>query len=126
MLPALSARCDALAAASLNSSSPAFITRVWPTRAVKQFLEWCDERQFKLAVIEAITVATYIERLGTRASKLTIKQHLAAIRPLVRLSDHRRHFWEVNPAASVRGPRYMVKRGNPGAVIRGGTQACSI
>jgi hypothetical protein len=27
-------------------------------------------------------VATYIERLGTRASKLTIKQHLAVIRHL--------------------------------------------
>ena len=48
-------------------------------RAVKQFFDWCDERQLKLADIEAITIATYI---GTTASKPTVKQHLAAIRQL--------------------------------------------
>jgi hypothetical protein len=47
--------------------------------AVKQFFEWCEERQLKLADIEAITVATYIELIGVTASKSTVKQHLAAI-----------------------------------------------
>jgi hypothetical protein len=49
-------------------------------RAVKQFFDWCDERRLQLADIEAISVATYIEQLGTRASKSTVKQHMAAIR----------------------------------------------
>jgi hypothetical protein len=49
-------------------------------RAVKQFFDRCDERRLQLADIEAISVATYIEQLGTRASKPTVKQHMAAIR----------------------------------------------
>ncbi len=48
-------------------------------RAVKQFFDWCDDRQLELADIEAISVATYIEQLGTMTSKPTVKQHLAAI-----------------------------------------------
>jgi len=55
-------------------------------RAVKQFFDWCDERHLKLTDIEAISVATYIEQLGTQASKPTVKQPLAAIRPLLIIS----------------------------------------
>ena len=40
-------------------------------RAVKQFFDWCDERRLQLRDIEAISVATYIEQLGTQASKPT-------------------------------------------------------
>jgi integrase len=60
--------------------------------------------------IEAITVATYIEQLGTTVSKPTVKQHLAAIRQLF---DYLTTggVLEVNPAASVRGPKYVVRRG---------------
>jgi site-specific recombinase XerD len=60
--------------------------------------------------IEAITVATYIEQLGTKISKPTVKQHLAAIRQLF---DYLTTggILNVNPAASVRGPKYVVKRG---------------
>jgi integrase/recombinase XerD len=85
-------------------------TRMAYARAVKQFFDWCDERRLKLADIEAITVATYVEQLGTKASKPTVKQHLAAIRQLF---DYLTTggILEVNPAASVRGPRYVVKRG---------------
>jgi site-specific recombinase XerD len=79
-------------------------------RAVKQFFDWCDERRLKLGDIEAISVATYIEQLGTTASKPTVKQHLAAIRQLF---DYLTTggILDANPAASVRGPRYVVKRG---------------
>jgi site-specific recombinase XerC len=61
-------------------------------------------------LLRAITVATYIERLGTTASKPTVKQHLAAIR---RLFDYLTTggILEVNPAASVREPKYVIKRG---------------
>jgi site-specific recombinase XerD len=55
-------------------------------------------------------VATYVEQLGTTASKPTVKQHLAAIRQLF---DYMTTggVLEVNPAASVRGPKYVVRRG---------------
>ena len=59
-------------------------------------------------------MATYIEQLGTKASKPTVKQNLAAIRQLF---DYLTTggILEVNPVVSV---RYVVKRGqDPGAVI---------
>ncbi len=40
---------------------------------MKQFFDWCDERRPKLADMEAITAATYIEQLSTHASKPTVK-----------------------------------------------------
>jgi hypothetical protein len=46
-------------------------------RARKQFFDWCDERRLKLTDIQAISVATYIEQLGTQASKPMVKQHVA-------------------------------------------------
>ena len=55
-------------------------------------------------------VAAYIEELGRTVSKPTVKQHLATIRMLFD--------WlvvgqvvAVNPAASVRGPKYSVIEG---------------
>jgi integrase/recombinase XerD len=85
-------------------------TRMAYARAVKQFFDWCDDRRLELADIEAISVATYVEQLGTTASKPTVKQHLAAIRQLF---DYLTTggVLEVNPAASVRGPKYVVRRG---------------
>jgi integrase/recombinase XerD len=85
-------------------------TRMAYGRAVKQFFNWCDERRLELVDIEAITVATYIEQLGSTASKPTVKQHLAAIRQLF---DYLTTggILENNPAASVRGPKYVVGRG---------------
>jgi integrase/recombinase XerD len=85
-------------------------TRMAYARAVKQFFDWCDERRLKIEEIEAITVATYIEQLGTTVSKPTVKQHLAAIRQLF---DYLTTggVLDVNPAASVRGPKYVVRRG---------------
>jgi site-specific recombinase XerD len=55
-------------------------------------------------------VAAYIEHLGTEASKPTVKQHLAAIR---KLFDYLTTcgILESNPATSVRGPKYVVRRG---------------
>jgi site-specific recombinase XerD len=85
-------------------------TRMAYARAVKQFFDWCDEHRLELHEIEAVTVAAYIEQLGNQASKPTVKQHLAAIRQLF---DYLTTggILEVNPAASVRGPKYVVKRG---------------
>src|ERR1700674_5730219 len=57
-------------------------TRAAYARAVKQFFDWTDKRRLELHEIEAITVAAYIELLGTTVSRPTVKQHLAAIRRL--------------------------------------------
>ncbi len=85
-------------------------TRMAYARVVKQFFDWCDEHRLELHEIEAVTVAAYIEQLGNQASKPTVKQHLAAIRQLF---DYLTTggILELNPAASVRGPKYVVKRG---------------
>jgi site-specific recombinase XerD len=80
-------------------------------RAVLTFAEWCQAQSLiELVDIEPLHVAAYIEQLGTRLSKPSVKQHLAAIRILFD--------WLVvgqviatNPAAPVRGPKYTVKKG---------------
>jgi integrase/recombinase XerD len=63
-----------------------------------------------LQKISPLAVASYIETLGESRSILTVKQHLTAIRMCFD--------WLVtgqvvstNPAWSVRGPRYSLKRG---------------
>jgi site-specific recombinase XerD len=75
-----------------------------------QFLTWCDERRQTLHSIEPMIVASYIEELTKTRAPQTVKQHLAAIRVLFD--------WLVvgqvmpfNPASSVRGPRYSIKKG---------------
>lgn len=85
-------------------------TRAAYARAVSQFLTWCDRPGVKLATIEPMHVAAYIEALTQQRGPQTVKQHLAAIRMLFD--------WLVigqsvpfNPAASVRGPRYTIKKG---------------
>lgn len=77
-------------------------------RAIARFFAWCDARGIDLHQVEPVTVAAYIEQHP--GSKPTVKQHLAAIRMLFD--------WLVtgqvvpsNPAASVRGPKYVVKKG---------------
>ena len=79
--------------------------------AVLEFSAWCEAQNFtELVDIEPLHVAAYIEILGQRLSKPSVKQHLAAIRMLFD--------WLVvgqvvatNPAAPVRGPKYTVKKG---------------
>lgn len=85
-------------------------TRVAYARAVGDFFEWLEERRIGLEQIEPTIVAAYIEQQGRTKSSPTVKQSLAAIRMLFD--------WMVvgqvlaaNPAASVRGPRHVVKRG---------------
>lgn len=110
-------------------------TRAAYVRAVSQFFEWCESKHLQLRNIGPFHVAVYIEELPKRAEKLhpfvgkasngrtfgstsktgplvapSVKQHLAAIRMLFN--------WLViqqvvplNPAASVRGPKHVVRRG---------------
>ena len=85
-------------------------TRLSYMRAISPFLAWCEERGLELRQVEPVAVAAYIERLTQERAPQTVKQHLAAIRMLFD--------WLVtgqvvpfNPAASVRGPRYSIRKG---------------
>lgn len=79
--------------------------------AVREFAAWCAQNEFaELIDIEPLHVSAYIEILGQRLAKPSVKQHLAAIRMLFD--------WLVvgqvvatNPAAPVRGPKYTVRKG---------------
>jgi hypothetical protein len=48
-------------------------TRMAYARAVKQFFDWCDRRRLQFEQIGPLSVAAYIEQLGTEASKPTVK-----------------------------------------------------
>ena len=87
-------------------------TREAYSRNINAFLVWCaDEARLALDMIEPVAVAAYIEKLlRDGLSKPTVKQHLAAIRMMFD--------WmvtggvlAVNPAAAVRGPKYVIKKG---------------
>lgn len=85
-------------------------TRAAYARAVAQFCRWCESRGVELVSLSPVVIAAYVEGLCAGRSDPTVKQHLAAIRMLFD--------WLVigqvmpgNPAASVRGPRHVVKKG---------------
>jgi integrase/recombinase XerD len=92
-------------------------TRMAYARAIRRFSDWCDAQALSLNQLTPLHVAAYIEELGRRPdkhgrvpSKPTVKQHLAAIR---RLFDFMviGQVVPFNPAASVRGPKFSVKKG---------------
>jgi site-specific recombinase XerD len=87
-------------------------TRRAYSRAVADFLAWCaaDAGVPAIGAVQPLHVATWIELQGRALAVPTVKQRLAAIRHLFD--------WlvvgqvvPVNPAASVRGPRHVVKTG---------------
>ena len=85
-------------------------TRLAYARAVKQFFDWTEAQNLRLDDIEPVSVAAYVEQLGAEMAKPSIKQHLAGIRHLF---DYlvTGGILPSNPASSVRGPKYVVKRG---------------
>jgi site-specific recombinase XerD len=86
-------------------------TRRAYARAVGEFLAWCESKGVSsLAAVQPLHVAGWIEMQAREVSAPTVKQQLAAIRHLFD--------WlvtgqvvPVNPAASVRGPRHVVRAG---------------
>src|SRR5690242_5799206 len=86
-------------------------TRAAYAQAIEQFFRWSERRGIvDLVQTRPIVISLYIEEMQAAHSPPTVKQHLAAIRMLFD--------WfvigqvvEVNPASSVRGPKYVVKRG---------------
>jgi integrase/recombinase XerC len=104
-------------------------TRRAYARAVAEFLAWCESAGVpSIAAVQPVHVASYIEWLGRRdddpVSAPTIKLQLAAIRQLFD--------WLVvgqvmpmNPAASVRGPKHVVKRGKTTVLAAAEARRCS-
>jgi site-specific recombinase XerD len=86
-------------------------TRAAYAVAVRSFFRWLETRGVtELAAIRTHHVSTYIETVSRNYRPPTVKQHLAAIRMLFD--------WLIvgqvvgqNPAAAVRGPKYVVKKG---------------
>lgn len=86
-------------------------TRAAYARAVSAFLDWCDARGIdRLDLIEPVVVAAWVEQLQHTKSAPTAKQHLAAVRMLFDWLVTG-HIVQVNPAASVRGPKHVIKKG---------------
>ena len=84
-------------------------TRAAYANAVTQFFAWCEKhRVYTLEQIKPVVIAAYIEQHPMAAP--TVKQHLAAIRMLFDFLVTGQII-PMNPAASVRGPKYVVKRG---------------
>jgi site-specific recombinase XerD len=86
-------------------------TRRAYARGVVDFLDWCAERGVTaLPQIQPLHVAAWIEELGRSVSVPTVKQRLAGIRHLFDWLV-RAQVVVQNPAISVRGPAYSVRRG---------------
>lgn len=84
-------------------------TRAAYHRAVSQFFAWCEARGIQsFDQVEPVLIAAYIE--SHPGSPPTVKQHLAALRMLFDWLVTG-HVLETNPAASVRGPKHVAKRG---------------
>ncbi|MBI3795962.1 MAG: tyrosine-type recombinase/integrase [Deltaproteobacteria bacterium] len=82
--------------------------------AVDRFLAWCAERGVTLPQVSPVLVGEYIRKQLVGA-KPTKKLHLSALR---RFFDQLvlRHVVLLNPAASVRAPRYSVVEGKTPAL----------
>lgn len=85
-------------------------TRAAYYRAVTRFTGWCERRGIGLTQVNSFLVAGYIEQLTQDVSVSTVKQHLAAIRMLFDFLVTGQVV-PSNPAAAVRGPKHVVKKG---------------
>jgi integrase/recombinase XerC len=86
-------------------------TRRAYAQGTREFLTWCETAGVpSIGAVQPVHVAAYIEQISRERTAPTAKQRLAAIRHLFD--------WlvigqviPVNPAASVRGPKHIVKKG---------------
>jgi site-specific recombinase XerD len=86
-------------------------TRAAYAVAVRRFFAWLEKHGVReLGAVRTHHVSAYVEVLGRRYKAPTVKQHLAATRMLFD--------WLIvgqvvgqNPAAAVRGPKHVVKKG---------------
>ena len=79
--------------------------------AARRFAAWCqDHRIGRLAEVQPVHVAAFIQDLQGQLSPATVKQHLAALRVLFDWLVTG-HILQLNPAHAVRGPKYSLKTG---------------
>jgi integrase/recombinase XerD len=93
-------------------------TRKAYIRAVSNLLDFCEEHGvIDITQIQPMMVAGYIEKRCQEKAKPTVKQELAAIRQMF---DYlvTGHIVEVNPALSVKGPRYSIQVGKTPVLTR--------
>lgn len=84
-------------------------TRAAYAEAIGQFFAWCEKHRVRtLNEIRPVVIAAYIE--NHPGAPPTVKQHLAAIRMLFDFLVTGQ-IVPMNPAASVKGPKHVVKRG---------------
>jgi integrase len=93
-------------------------TRRAYAKAVGDFMARCQHCGLSLPGIEPVHVATYIERLTRSKAAPTAKQHLAAISMLFDWMTTG-GIIAFNPAAPVRGPKPVVKRGKTPVLTAG-------
>ena len=86
-------------------------TRAAYAVAVRSFFAWVEARGItEVRKVRTIHVSGYIEALNRARKAPTVKQHLAAIRMLFDFLIVGQVV-DSNPAAAVRGPKHVVKRG---------------
>jgi site-specific recombinase XerD len=86
-------------------------TRRAYARAAVEFFDWLEPRGVThITAVESVHVAAYIEQLQKARSAPTAKLRLAALRHLFDWLVIGQ-IMPVNPAAAVRGPRHIVRRG---------------
>src|SRR5258708_27050298 len=80
-------------------------------RATRRFADGCASKDIhELTQVQPFHVAAFVHDLQEELSPPSVKQHLAAIRMLFDWLVTG-HVIDSNPAHSVRGPRYTVKKG---------------
>ena len=86
-------------------------TRKAYMNATRRFAAWCEDHGLnELAAVQPFHVAAFVKQLQGEVAPPTVKQHLAALRMLFDWLVTG-HVMETNPAHSVRGPKYVVKKG---------------
>ena len=100
-------------------------TRRAYVNATRRFADWCASKEIhELTQVQPFHVAAFVHDLQDELSPPSVKQHLAAIRMLFDWLVTG-HVIETNPAHSVRGPRYTVKKGKTPVLTPGHSRAPS-
>src|SRR3954464_3830493 len=85
-------------------------TRASYYRNAMRFFAWTQASGLTLPAIRSYHVSAYLEVLATDHAAPSVKQHLATLRMLFDWLIVG-HVLEINPAAAVRGPKHVVKKG---------------
>jgi site-specific recombinase XerD len=86
-------------------------TRQAYLNATRPFAEWCDAHELgELTQVQVFHVAAFVKDLQGQFTPPTVKQHLAALRMLFDWLVTGQVI-DVNPAHAVRGPKYVVNKG---------------